>query len=150
MSTQENPPATTEQPKKLGRPALTEEQKAERLKKRIAEKVSSGVVEVRDCIKIYFNPLQFAYLRDYHKQGGEQPGETIRQAVDTFFREKIASGIYTPSEDATPLAAKKAWEERVAKKKAEKESGKEESSEVTDGSEKPEMAVDDKRVGEDI
>lgn len=134
--TTSNESATTEQPKKLGRPALTEEEKAERKAKRVAEKVNSGTVEVRDCIKIYFNPLMFAYLRDYHKQAGEQPGETIRQAVAEFFREKIASGLYTPSEDATPLAAKKAWEERVAKKKAEKAGG-------------VEMSEDDDKVGED-
>ena len=142
-------PAVEQPQKKLGRPALTEQEKADRKAKRVAEKISSGVVEVRDCIKIYFNPLQFAYLRDYHKQGGEQPGETIRQAVDAFFREKISSGIYTPSEDATPLAAKKAWEARVAKKKAEKEDGKPESTELDDGSESQGMSIDDKRVGED-
>ena len=136
-NTNETP--VTEQPVKkatLGRPKLEEWEKAERKAKRVAEKISSGVVEVRDCIKIYFNPLQFSYLRDYHRQGGEQPGETIRQAVDAFFRERIASGLYTPSEDATPLAAKKAWEERVAKKKAEKAGG-------------GEMSEDDERVCED-
>ncbi len=146
-------PETNEKPAKrteLGRPKLSEEEKEKRRKKRIAEKVNSGVVEIRDCIKIYFNPLQFAYLRDYHKQGGEQPGETIRQAVDSFFREKIASGIYTPSDDATPLAAKRAWEARLAKKKAEKEAGKVESTELSDGSENQEMSVNDPRVGEDI
>ena len=103
-------------PKRLGRPPLSPEEKAARAKKRIQENASN--VEVRDCMKIYFSPLQFARLRDYHKQGGSLPGETIRLAVDAFFRDLMATGEYEPSEEATPANAKKAWEARVNKKVA--------------------------------
>lgn len=99
----------------MARPKLTEEEKANRLK---AKEAGEKDIEIRDNIRIYFSPLQFARLRDMHKQGGPLPGEQIRIAVDAYHRELIASGEYVPSESATPEGARAAWMERQAKKRA--------------------------------
>ena len=99
----------------MARPRLTDEQKAERLR---AKEAGEKDIEIRDNIRIYFSPLQFAKLRDFHKQGGPLPGEQIRLAVDAYHRELIASREYVPSECATPDGARAAWMERQAKKRA--------------------------------
>ncbi len=96
----------------MPRPRLTDEEKQKRAEAKKTE------VELRDSIRIFFSPLQFARLRDYHRQGGPLPGEQIRMAVNVFHRELIASREYTPSPDATPEGAKIAWEKRLADKKA--------------------------------
>jgi len=98
-------PVTLEAAKKAGRPKLTEEQRAEREKKK---EMKSG--ETRDSVRIYFTPLQYAYLKDYHAQGGVLPGEAIRLAVDFYFEYLIKTERYEPT--VTPKSARQAWEER--------------------------------------
>ena len=102
----------------MARPKLTEEEKAARAKAKEME------VEIRDNIRIYFSPLQFARLRDFHSQGGPLPGEQIRLAVDAYHKELIASREYVPSECATPDGARAAWLERQEKQQAKKRAGK--------------------------
>lgn len=104
---------TTEPVKKAGRPKLSVEQRAERDKKK---ETKSG--ETRDSVRIYFTPLQYAYLKDYHAQGGVLPGEAIRLAVDHYFQWLIDTERYEPSAAASPKAARLAWE---ARQKVEKE-----------------------------
>lgn len=96
----------------MARPRLSEEEKEARKKAKEAD------VEIRDNIRIYFSPLQFARLRDFHSQGGPLPGEQIRIAVDNYHRELIASREYVPSECATPDGARAAWMERLEKRKS--------------------------------
>ncbi len=117
----------------MGRPKLSDEQKRERLEKRLAE----GGGDNRDSIRIYFTPLQYGRLKDYHRQGGGLPGETIRLALDAYMRGMIESGEYVPSELGTPEGAREAWLQRNAKGGKNK------------GEDKEEMSMDDERVGED-
>jgi hypothetical protein len=104
----------------MPRPKLTDEERAARAK----AKKEKPDVEIRDSIRIYFSPLQFARLRDYHKQGGPLQGEQIRLAVDAYHKSLIESREYVPGEQATPDGARAAWAERQAKQHAKKREGK--------------------------
>lgn len=104
------PAVEVKEEKKIGRPPLTEKQRAERDAKKKGD--------TRDSVRIYLTPLQYAYLKDYHSQGGHLPGETIRLAVDHYMKWLIDNEQYEPSDAAKPKAAQRAWEIRQGITKA--------------------------------
>jgi hypothetical protein len=107
----ETPGAEGKPKKNIGRPPLTEEQKAERDAKKKGD--------TRDSVRIYLTPLQFAYLEEYHAKGGTLKGETIRLAIDRFFDYLIDTKRFKLTEAVSPENAQLAWEERQKKKPAE-------------------------------
>ncbi len=94
----ETPAVPEKKPGRTGRPPLTPVQKAERDAK------------TRENVKIYLTSLQYAYLNEYHAQGGHLPDETIRHAIDFYFEWLIKTERYEPT--VTPKSARLAWEAR--------------------------------------
>ena len=99
----EEPAVPEKKPGRTGRPPLTPVQKAERDAKKRGD--------TRDSVRIYLTSLQFAYLNEYHAQGGHLPEETIRHAIDFYFDWLIKTERYEPT--VTPKSARLAWAARM-------------------------------------
>ena len=104
--------------KRIGRPKLTPQQKAENAAKKRGD--------TRDSVRIYLTPLQYAYLEEYYAKGGTLKGETIRLALDRYFDYLIETKRFKLTDNVSPENAQKAWELR---QKRPAESGDEEVGE---------------------
>ena len=101
--------------KRIGRPRLTEKQKAENAAKKKGD--------TRDSVRIYLTPLQYAYLDEYHARGGTLKGETIRLALDRYFDYLIETKRFKLTDNVSPENAQLAWEKRQRNKPDEEDVG---------------------------